>query len=263
MKHIQKFAEALLAMFTDGGDIDTAWTEAHNEMLHLGHNNGEPVVEMWENAWLALQNLDPEVWEVRPSGDLSSTDALYLSARATAQPENSKTEYRLTMSVGVSSTRNNWLLIQLHRRDDHSTKPKLIYEVQTPTFEVKNWDKVSQSQQSPEKVLRKFLEDFDAKGFALGSHSKVTSSRQFSPKFLKDLVSEIHHNAQKKFSGSDLEDMSDRNLPTQLDYLLSAYDPQHDSSADFAKAHTAEIADFFKMSGPEQAKALSGVFKGL
>lgn len=259
MKHIQKFADSLLGMISDGGSIHTLWMNSGDtRSLQSTAKEWKLSQDGWTSAWNALKQLGFAVAVPRPASVhlLPATRRLTATARITDQKTQNRYVFRVDMFVSTRSSNN--LEIRIDRVDSNLDLETLYQGMKT--FKV---DELKSNPNLAEDFLRKFLEDFDAKGFALGSHNKVTSSRQFSPKFLKDLVSEIHHNAQKKFSSSDLEDMSDRNLPTQLDYLLSAYEPQHDASADFAKVYTAEIADFFKMSGHEQAKALSGVFKGL
>jgi hypothetical protein len=170
MKHIQKLADALLKMFAPGGVISNTWAEASNESLHIRYRDGHDAVDAWEEAWMELQETNHSVWEVNAIGDTRSSDALYLKAEAYAYPETSKLTYRLTVYVDISTTQGNELTVVLERGTPGGTfkaPSTTLYKTGAGSFSAEEWSKVSKSQKSPEKVLRKFLEDFDKKGFAL------------------------------------------------------------------------------------------------
>lgn len=169
MKHIQKFADSLLKLFSPSGLITQTWADASSENLYIRHREGHEAADAWEEAWMDLQETNQSVWDVAATPDTGSSDALYLKAVASAYPETSKYEYRLTVYVDVSTTRENGLTILLEKKSS-AGKFQTLYKTGTGTFYANDWGKVSKSSKSPEKVLRKFLEDFDKKGFALRSN---------------------------------------------------------------------------------------------
>jgi hypothetical protein len=96
----------------------------------------------------------------------------------------------------------------------------------------------------------------------LEAKARLLAGPAFSAEFLKAFCGALINNGEATL-GSQLESISNKNLPTQLDYLLSALESSSRASNRVREEFPEESAAFWRLKAPAQAKLLTPVFMGI
>lgn len=166
MKHIQKFADALLKLVSEGGPIHTLWLNSGSAEKLRDRSLAESFdlsVEGWADAWGILKSEHGFSVTFRP--DPRPFNGLSLSAAARIVDPKNKNGYRLRIDLLVTDMNRmtNFIEVSVIRSGASMGDTEDIYRDSTK-FKVED---LATNPQLPENYLRKFLEDFDKKGFGL------------------------------------------------------------------------------------------------